>query len=43
MTQLFAFTDFDFAAEPADADRLVEVWLPEIERALATFEPKTST
>lgn len=39
MTQLFAITDFDFAAEPADADRLVEVWLPEIERALATFEP----
>ena len=39
MTQPLAITDFDFAAEPADADRLVEVWLPEIERAVATFEP----
>jgi hypothetical protein len=39
MTQPLAITDLDFAAEPADADRLVEVWLPEIEQAVATFEP----
>jgi hypothetical protein len=39
MNQPLAITDFDFATELADADRLVEVWLPEIERVLTTFEP----
>jgi hypothetical protein len=38
MNQPLAITDFDFATELADADRLVEVWLPEIERVLTTFE-----
>lgn len=39
MTQTLAITDFDFAAEPADADCLITVWLPEIELVIATFEP----
>lgn len=39
MTQPPAIIDFDFATEPADPDRLIEAWMPEIERAALTHVP----
>lgn len=39
MTQPLAITDFDFASEPVDADRLIAVWMPEIEQAAASHVP----
>lgn len=39
MTQPLAITDFDFATQPADADLLIQAWMPEIEQAAITYVP----
>lgn len=39
MTTTLTITGFNFAAEPADPDRLIEAWLPEIEQAAVTHVP----
>lgn len=39
MTSQLAITNFDFAAQPADPDLLIQAWMPEIEQAAATHVP----
>ena len=39
MTPQLAITNFDFAAQPADPDLLIQAWMPEIEQAAATHVP----
>ena len=39
MTPSCAITRFDFETQPADPDRLIEAWMPEIEAAAESYIP----